>query len=105
MKSLPAAVLFVLATAGCARESWVTPLAAPRPGRVAACSIAVEKVPQPGTEPLAIVHCSDGLYGRDCWTQLREQACAAGGDVIFGAHYESTDLVATVGTVGAERKP
>ncbi len=63
----------------------------------------VEDLPEPGTKPLAIVRCSDGLGGPDCPTLMREKACEAGGDILYGAHYEkSGDQVATIGKLSAE---
>jgi hypothetical protein len=72
------------------------------PARGASCAVDVEDLPEPGTKPLAIVRCSDGLAGPDCQTLMREKACEAGGDILYGTHYEkSGDLVATVGKLSA----
>jgi hypothetical protein len=92
----------LLCLVGCTREVYVTPLTAPLPSHLEGCRLAVETVPQPGTQAVAVLRCTDALMGRSCWELLRERACEAGGEVIFGAHYESTDLVATVGTIPAE---
>jgi hypothetical protein len=91
------------ASACSAHHVQLLPVAPLLPARGASCAVDVEDLPEPGTKPLAIVRCSDGLAGPDCRTLMREKACEAGGDILFGTHYEkSGDLVATIGKLSAE---
>jgi hypothetical protein len=94
--------LAVSASACSSREIWVTPVSAPRISRGTSCPLAIQDRPEPGMQALAVVRCADGLFGKTCWELVREKACEAGGDVVFGAHYEGSDLVATIAASASE---
>jgi hypothetical protein len=100
---LASALVAGAVTACSAHHVQLLPVAPLLPARGASCAVDVEDLPEPGTKPLAIVRCSDGLVGPDCPTLMREKACEAGGDILFGTHYEkSGDQVATIGKLSAE---
>lgn len=104
------AILVTLAfSSGCTSEAWITPLAPPRPAREADCPVKVTEGRAPdATENLGIVRCSEGEFAvfGDCPKQIRERACAIGGNVVYGAHWERSyrtrSLVGTVGFSGFE---
>jgi hypothetical protein len=90
--------------AGCShREATLMPVGPLLPARGPACPVEIEDQPEPGTKTLATARCTDGVLGDDCWTLLRAKTCEAGGDVLFGVHYDkSAALVGTVGRLSAE---
>ena len=54
-----------------------------------------------GTANLAIERCEYTGFGESCHEQMRKHACAIGGNVVYGVHWESgyrTSYV--VGTIG-----
>ena len=87
---------------GCVREAWLTPMGPARSSLAPSCTVASLAAPEPGTQTIGVVRCTDGLFGvgKGCWELVHERACEVGANVIFGAHYESDDPVASVGTIG-----
>jgi hypothetical protein len=83
---------------GCTREVWVTPVAV-LPPHVSTCPVEFDLQPGADTKVLATLRCRSGAFnvGKPCIDLLRENVCAVGGDVAFGAHWEGDDLVITAG--------
>jgi hypothetical protein len=96
-----------LSLAACAENaSWTTPIAPARAGREADCPVALTTAgASPGTETLAIQRCNYVGNGETCHELGRRAACAVGGNVIYGLHWESrgsgrsysSTLVGTIG--------
>jgi hypothetical protein len=96
--------LLVASVAACThRQATLLPVGPLLPARGPSCPVEVEDQPEPGTKTLALARCTDGVLGDDCTTLLKEKACEAGGDVLFGVHYEkSGTLVGSIGRLSAE---
>jgi hypothetical protein len=98
------AILSVAATStACTSEAWITPLAPPRPACEADCPVTLTPGAAPkGTENLGIVRCNE-MSGSsdDCIALVKERARSIGGNVIYGAHWESAyRSLSLVGTIG-----
>lgn len=89
--------LAALAFVGCAAHQTTAVVIKVMPPIPGTCHAEFVDNPESDSMVVAQLTCSDGIGGDDCWTQLRQKACAVGGDAILGAHWEPTG--ALVGTV------
>ncbi len=104
------ALLVLALLAGCAGNSaWTTPIAPSHAGREADCPVLLTAGSAPrGTETLAIERCEYTGFGESCHELVRRHACAAGGNIVYGLHWETesrwrrgnSDYV--VGTIGVD---
>jgi len=104
-RNLLAAVLFATLPqlAGCAENhGWTTSLAPPRAPREADCPVVVTSGVAPaGTENLGIERCEYMGFGEKCVDIARRHACAIGGTIVYGEHWETGWRSAyVVGTIG-----
>jgi hypothetical protein len=106
--SLVSLLVFPL-LAGCVdNQAWTTPIAPARGGREADCPVLItEDGAPPGTATLAIERCEYTGSGESCRDQAHRHACAIGGNIIYGVHWETesrrrghADFV--VGTIGVD---
>jgi len=104
-----AALLLGFSLSACAgNEAWTTPLAPPRAAREATCPVVLTEGPAPaGAQTLAIERCEYTGFGESCHELARRHACALGGNIIYGLHWEAhgsgrRHTIYVVGTIGVD---